>query len=139
MKPIRKRNSIGKPPHYIRKEIYSIEDVLKHVKLDSTKKDIIDFDGDPMKIGSDRYKTFKFKGLVCVKCGLEGKFFAKEKFIKQSLIESYHFNLYAINENGEEVLMTKDHIQPKSKGGKDFIENYQPMCTICNEEKGNII
>ena len=46
-------------------------------------------------------------------------------------------NLYAIDENGKEVLMTKDHILPKSKGGKDEIDNYQTMCIRCNEAKGN--
>jgi 5-methylcytosine-specific restriction endonuclease McrA len=33
--------------------------------------------------------------------------------------------------------MTKDHIFPKSKGGKDVIENMQTMCTICNKNKGS--
>ena len=48
-------------------------------------------------------------------------------------------NLYAINEKGEEVLMTKDHIEPKSLGGKNSLNNYQTMCTICNCEKGSKI
>ena len=39
--------------------------------------------------------------------------------------------------NGEEVLFTKDHIIPKSKGGKNHISNYQTMCEPCNSEKGN--
>ena len=33
--------------------------------------------------------------------------------------------------------MTKDHILPKSKGGKDEIDNYQTMCIRCNKAKGN--
>lgn len=124
---------------YIRKEIYAIEDVHKHVNIDSTKKDIVMFDGDPIKMGSDRYKTFKFKGLKCVCCDLVGSFYAKERFTRHSKIESYHFNLYAIDKNGNEILMTKDHITPKSKGGPDNIENYQPMCSPCNTEKDNKI
>lgn len=51
--------------------------------------------------------------------------------------KSFHLNLYAIDENGKEVLMTKDHIIPKSKGGADDISNYQTMCERCNEAKGN--
>lgn len=35
--------------------------------------------------------------------------------------------------------MTKDHIIPKSKGGKDELNNYQTMCVICNVKKGNKI
>lgn len=40
-----------------------------------------------------------------------------------------------IDENGKEVLMTKDHIIPKSKGGANDISNYQTMCKRCNEAK----
>jgi len=127
---------MARKTQYIRKETYSIEDVLSKVELDQTKEDIAIFDEDPIKMGSDRYKTFKYKGTSCVSCGLVGKFFAKERFRKNSNIISYHMNLYAIDNNGKEVLMTKDHIHPKVKGGKNHISNYQTMCTVCNEEKG---
>lgn len=33
--------------------------------------------------------------------------------------------------------MTIDHIRPRAKGGKDELENYQMMCTICNRDKGD--
>jgi 5-methylcytosine-specific restriction endonuclease McrA len=45
-------------------------------------------------------------------------------------------NLYAIKD-GLEVLMTSDHIIPRSKGGPTILENLQPMCHICNGRKGN--
>lgn len=48
-------------------------------------------------------------------------------------------NLYAVDEAGNEVLMTKDHIVPHSKGGIDDISNYQTMCVRCNQKKGNDI
>lgn len=127
---------VGKYKYY-RKSIHSIEEVLKSVEINSTKKDIIYIDGDSIKLGSDRYKTFKFKGLKCVKCSLTGSIFAKERCGGD--IISWHMNLYAIDEKGEEVLMTKDHIIPKSLGGKNIFENYQTMCTICNAEKGSNI
>lgn len=47
-----------------------------------------------------------------------------------------HFNLYAERE-GALVQMTKDHKTPKSRGGKDHIDNMQTMCCRCNELKGN--
>ena len=95
----------------------------KYVLLDKHKIDIY----------SDRYELFYEKGVVCVYCGIEGKFFAKEHNLKMG----WHLNLYAKDTEGKEVLMTKDHIIPKSKGGKDELENYQPMCVKCNSFKGN--
>ena len=35
----------------------------------------------------------------------------------------------------DDILMTKDHIKPKIAGGKDIVDNLQPMCSICNSEK----
>ena len=49
--------------------------------------------------------------------------------------QSPHFNLYA-EENARLVLMTKDHILAKSKGGTDELANYQTMCSTCNNLKG---
>ena len=47
-----------------------------------------------------------------------------------------HFNLYGL-EDEEEVMFTKDHIIPKSKGGRTHISNMQTMCSNCNNAKGN--
>ena len=33
--------------------------------------------------------------------------------------------------------MTKDHILPKSRGGKNHISNMQTMCCRCNSKKGD--
>lgn len=129
-----------KPKHdnLIRKSTYSIDEVYDKVKDVLFEKDKrlakIDFDGDSIKGNSQRYQTFFTKGCKCVVCGIEGKFFAKEKFVDQS---TYHLNLYAVDDNGDEILMTKDHIMPHSKGGIDDIGNYQTMCKLCNEAKGN--
>lgn len=85
---------------------------------------------------SKRYAVFMKKGMKCVSCGAEGKFFALEKH-KYQKTNRYHFNLYALTKNGSELLMTKDHIIPSSKGGKNALTNLQPMCTTCNRAKGN--
>ena len=98
------------------------------------------FDGHSVKMDSLRYQTFKAKGVVCVDCGLEATHFGLEAFPSDARkdVTEYHFNLYGIK-NGKEVMMTKDHIFPKSRGGKDLIENMQPMCTACNCNKGSKI
>ncbi|MBQ2883822.1 MAG: HNH endonuclease [Alphaproteobacteria bacterium] len=123
-----------------RKSTHSIEEVREVVKDVLFYKDKryakVELDGDIIKGNSQRYQTFFTKGTKCVCCGIEGKYFAKEKV---SSDKSYHLNLYAIDENGKEVLMTKDHILPKSKGGQDHVDNYQPMCVRCNKAKGNNI
>ena len=119
-----------------RKEIYSVDQVLSEVKPYNRKegKRYVDFDGDSMKMESQRYRLFKRDGCACVKCGLEGTYFAKERHVEK---DPYHFNLYGVNEAGEEVLITKDHILAKSNGGKDILSNYQVMCFPCNHEKAN--
>jgi len=127
--------------YLIRKEKYDIEDVLSKTLLfmdrrKSDKETKVDYDGDLMKMASDRYKCFVSSGTKCVTCGIEGSYFAKERHQNDNV---YHFNLYALGGNGEEVLMTKDHIFPKSKGGRDEVVNYQTMCSPCNKEKGDKI
>ena len=46
-------------------------------------------------------------------------------------------DLFGIDSNGDEVLMTVDHILPKSKGGPHHIDNFQPMCMPCNMKKAD--
>ncbi len=118
--------------------------MIRHCKLDinylvnlkdaSGSGEYRTIQGVKVKITSERYRLFK-ESRVCVKCGIEGKFLAVEKFLEE--IKNYHINMYGISEDGQEVLMTKDHIIPKSKGGKNHHSNYQTMCTKCNINKGN--
>jgi 5-methylcytosine-specific restriction endonuclease McrA len=97
-----------------------------------------DLDGDPVKINSIRLFTFQQKGIKCSFCGVEGKFFVKERNLGSKL-EKFHLELYGIDHEGKEILMTKDHIFPVVKGGKDNIENLQTACEKCNSKKGDQI
>ncbi|OQX01521.1 MAG: hypothetical protein BWK80_59790 [Desulfobacteraceae bacterium IS3] len=36
-----------------------------------------------------------------------------------------------------DVILHVDHIVPRSKGGKDELDNYQTLCHICNIGKSN--
>ena len=87
-------------------------------------------------MGSHRYQLFALKGTNCIKCGIKGKFFALEQNV---IASKFHFNLYGINDHGNEVMITKDHIIPKSKGGKNILDNYQPLCYNCNQRKAGKI
>lgn len=127
----KKKKKKNNEPRYIRDGIYELNEVLDHIGQHEK-----DYNGHMVKMWSQRYRVFKYKGVKCVECGLEGSFFALEKSRYQEH-DRHHFNLYALNENGEEVLMTKDHIMPKAKGGRDRFENYQTMCCHCNEKKSD--
>lgn len=88
-----------------------------------------------VKITSQRYPVFQ-KSQKCCNCGIEASHLAIERSKGNKNNSTYHVNMYAVS-NGNEVLMTKDHIIPKSKGGEDVYDNYQTMCTHCNSKKGN--
>ena len=88
------------------------------------------FNDVPISMKSARYKLFKEKGVKCIACNVKGTHFRVQR---HSSTQRYHLNLYT----NDGLLMTKDHIIPKSKGGGNTQDNYQPMCTICNREKDN--
>jgi len=117
-----------------RVETVDIEDVIDILIDDCTPKLYANIKGYKVKISSSRYNVFKTSGLVCKECGLVSKFFAIEK---DDTSINYHLNLYGTNEKGVEILFTKDHIVPKSKGGKNDISNYQTMCSACNLKKSD--
>ena len=126
---------------YIRKEIIDITEILPKVVFESplrgkqSKHQMKVINGDSINMASWRYQTFVKSGLVCVSCGLKASFFAKEKLLKDN---RYHLNLYGLKDD-QEVLFTKDHIFPKSKGGSDSLDNFQTMCSPCNSLKSDKI
>lgn len=81
---------------------------------------------------------FRTLGTKCAKCGLKAKFFAREREKgKKKRHQKWHLALYGITNSGQEVKMTKDHIVPKAKGGKNNINNYQVLCYDCNQKKSD--
>jgi 5-methylcytosine-specific restriction endonuclease McrA len=85
------------------------------------------------RMRSNRYHCFRRKGVACVTCGIVGV-----KFLLQMCEgdQRPHFNLYA-EKDGKLILMTKDHIYPKSKGGSNGLSNLQTMCSPCNCKKAD--
>lgn len=92
-------------------------------------------DGRSFKRTSQRLVLFR-QNHICVDCGIEGTVFVLESAHKDI---TPHMNLYAVDADGKMILMTKDHILPRSKGGKDLMDNYQTMCQPCNAYKGNVL
>lgn len=76
-------------------------------------------------------QVFAKKGTTCVRCGVDGVYLLSS--VDQG--GGYHVDLYT----ADFVLMTIDHIIPKSKGGESSLTNYQPMCQHCNARKGNTL
>lgn len=140
-------NDEYKPLHitdhsYVRIATYmdNIEELLYEIVACKDKYYVLP-NGYKVKPSSLRYQTFD-KNLTCAGCGIKGRFLALEKCLSdfggdegEKEGQGYHLNLYALDEMGREVLMTKDHIIPKSKGGPDHINNMQTMCTYCNAKK----
>ncbi len=111
---------------------FSLDDVLLHITEDDSKREYkVGDDSHMVRMNSDRYFVFKNNN-KCVSCGIEG---TKMVLDINPGDQSPHFNLYA-EEKDRLVLMTKDHILAKSKGGTDELDNYQTMCCVCNNLKG---
>lgn len=138
---------------YQRNGIFNLEDVFNFLG------EYREFGSDLIQLVSQRYFLFA-DNHICVRCGLVGMYFAKERSAKTVKVpipgtgrhklehralngerSAWHLNMYALKvlANGQikEILMTKDHILPRAKGGLDIMSNYQTMCSICNGHKGD--
>jgi 5-methylcytosine-specific restriction endonuclease McrA len=120
-----------KPKFWIIGE-FKPEEVLPFVTMSETRKEYtIDGKTYMVRMNSHRYFTFA-RSLACASCGIKGS-----KMILETHNSIHpHFNLYA-EEDGNLVLMTKDHIKPRCNGGESNYANYQTLCCICNGIKGS--
>jgi len=81
-----------------------------------------------------RFRTFHEIGTTCLKCSLRSTHLLiwHEKNIPAAI----HYD-YAGRRTWSDdlIIMTLDHIVPKSKGGSDKAHNLQPLCYTCNKNK----
>ena len=113
---------------------YPANDILQILKT-ATQNTITLPDGNKFR-NSSRIQLFTLKGTHCINCGIEGIVFVLET---QHPTIKPHLNLYAITPQNKHVLMTKDHHQPRSKGGTNTMDNYNTMCSPCNARKADTI
>jgi len=121
----------------IRLKEFSVEEIIGFINDGDNVKETFVVNDQKYKVGLSSLRLLCFKrSLVCVSCGRIGNLFALEKSVEKDITP--HFNLYH-KDDKEEILMTQDHIFPKSKGGAHCLENLQTMCFKCNHKKGNAI
>lgn len=88
-------------------------------------------------VNSRKLELFK-RSPKCTGCGLYGQIWILQSHKKLGDSEQRpHLSLYAINRSDQLIMMTQDHIYPRSAGGADGIQNLQTMCNDCNQRKGN--
>lgn len=76
---------------------------------------------------------------TCVRCGRVGVIWLLETTDVNRDVP--HINLYAVdyrpNIKNPLIIMTQDHVMPKSKGGSNKKNNIQTMCIHCNSWKAD--
>ena len=120
--------------HYIRAKKFSLEEILPiigspHYKLTYTSrhKEV----KVKVKVNTARM-LLMIREQQCAACLLQGEYFWLEK----SGYYPLHLNLYGKHGN-KEIMLTADHILPKSLGGTLAQENLQMLCEKCNSCKGH--
>mgnify|MGYP006267126487 CR=1 FL=1 len=71
--------------------------------------------------------------MFCSDCGVRGEYFEEceiDKTISLRVIATRQ-----MSDGNKKIIMTADHIIPKSKQGSNDIANLQPMCEFCNNRK----
>ena len=120
---------------YVRARKLSLDEVLPHIVQDvRLRHNSLSFwcpDIDKkiqVHISSARIRLMG-RTQECAACKIKGDHFWVEAN------PDWHLNLYAINYNGDPVMLTLDHIRPRSKGGTKSPNNIQLLCNKCNKIK----
>jgi len=117
---------------------FPVDEILAHRTWDDeTRVVFYAEDGRRLKVrmNSIRYHLFA-RSRTCACCGRIGTHMMLD--VHGQIYSRAHFNLYA-EVNSMLILMTKDHIIPRSRSGSDNLDNLQTLCTKCNNRKNDKI
>jgi len=101
------------------------------------------FNGGPKKIKLYGHKIYFFTNYIynlvennfkCIRCKAKGDHFRIVKTNPKALEASIYLHG---KHSGRKITITNDHIKPRSIGGPNCIHNYQPLCSDCNNYKGD--
>ncbi len=91
---------------------------------------------DRLSEESGLFKDFIHSDKIPVRTDVE-KIEPIKKQVKERLYKEQKGNCNGCDGKQEIYNLEVDHIIPKSKGGGDYYENYQLLCSSCNKIKGN--
>lgn len=90
-----------------------------------------------------RWTCYKLKGFTCVSCNktathiiVWAELTKSNKEGRARRTKGFHVDAFI---KDHDMLLTVDHIIPRSKGGENNQKNLQPMCELCNITKGDTI
>jgi len=123
--------NLAKTHNYKILKTYNVDEIKAHGDAEF----FLDEEVTDRKIKLRRAQTLLELGVECVDtgCELSGYHFA----LGEDNGGGIHLDLYAYDHEGDLMMLTIDHIKPKSKGGKNHIKNYQTMCMRHNHEKSD--
>lgn len=117
---------------YTRGAVHEVKEVME---VFAQEKDTHVFAGENViDMKSKRYKIFNEHGANCMRCGLEGKYFAEEftesHFLNtKSKKRKFHLNLYA--EDKTTMIHTFMLTSFKDGGRKEDVDNNVVLCADC--------
>lgn len=134
---------------------FKTEQIMPFIGMD---KPSIQLNGFNVKTSSTRLECFK-RQQKCTTCECRGSVWLLQSHVMVVIhrtncfisncewcchhphikhqVEAPHLNFYHVGKHGGLMLMTQDHIIPRSRGGSNKIDNLQTMCLRCNQWKAN--
>lgn len=107
--------------------------LTKDIKKHKTTNELL-FYGKPSGIQATKtVKTALSYKTKCVGCGLISKYTA----VVQNKDTGRYNVIFLVEQDGQFMPLTKDHILAKARGGTDTFKNLQCMCSYCNTNKGD--